>query len=56
MSKDCKEPRKPRNNDKGKGHAVIQELTVDRIMEDLGDDMKEKFVRRLQDEGFGKSQ
>ena len=56
MSKDCKEPRKPRNNDKGKGCAVIRELTVEGIMEDLGDEMKEKFARWLQDEGFGKSQ
>ena len=56
IAKDCKEPKKPRKEDKGKGRAFARELTVDGMMEDMGNEMKEEMMRRLRGDGFGQSQ
>ena len=50
----CKEPR--RQDGKGKGQAYTRELTVEGLMMDMGDKMKEKMAQQLKVEGFGDSQ
>ena len=54
ISRNCKEPR--RQDGKGKGRAYTRELTVEGLMTDMGEEMKEKMAQQLKVEGFGDSQ